>query len=138
MQNYNSNMQFIHKKPKHIKWIFVFYLFLFIGLILYFSVIKIYSKLNCKAIVINNNLVISSSINDINKLVKSKYFKINDKKYTFNVLNYSNIYNNGNINLQDIEISSSYKNKKENQIIDLTFYYDEEKIIKKIVKGVLQ
>lgn len=133
-----TNIKFIYEKPKKYTIIFVIYILLIIFFIILSFNIKIYSKLKVKTTLLEDKIVVPMILDNVDKIEKSTFLKLNDKKYNFKILEYGEIYNNGNLNIQDIVIDSKINKKFENQIFELTFYYDEEKIIKKIVKGVLE
>ena len=133
-----TNMKFIYEKPKKYTIIFAIYILLIIFFIILSFNIKIYSKLKVKATLLEDKVVVPMILDNVDKIEKSTFLKLADKKYNFKILEYGKIYNNGNLNIQDIVIDSKINKKFENQIFKLTFYYDEEKMIKKIVKGVLE
>ena len=133
-----TNMKFIYEKPKKYTIIFAIYILLIILFIILSFNIKIYSKLKVKATLLEDKVVVPMILDNVDKIEKSTFLKLADKKYNFKILEYGKIYNDGNVNIQDIVIDSKINKKFENQIFELTFYYDEEKMIKKIVKGVLE
>ena len=138
MEKYNNDIAFIYTHPKKIKWILILYTVCSISLIFTFCITKTYSKIKYKAIVEKDCLMISASVTNIDFLSKSDYFKIDDKQYEIDNIVYGEIYNNGQINIQDLKITSSYKNDSRNQVIDVEFYYNKENTLKKIAKGVLR
>ena len=138
MQEYNSNLKFIYEKPKKYNFIIIIYLILIFYFLIYCLVMKTYSKLEVKATWNNKNIIIPMILDNVNKIEKSDFLKIDGKKYNFKIEEYGEIYNNGEINLQDLKISSKINKKLENQVIEITFYYDKELLLKKIVKGVLE
>ena len=133
-----ANMKFIYEKPKKYTIIFVIYILLIIFFIILSFNIKIYSKLKVKATLLEDKVVVPIILDNVDKIEKSTFITLDDKKYNFKILEYGKIYNDGNVSIQDVVIDSKISKKLENQIFELTFYYDEEKIIKKIVKGVLE
>ena len=133
-----TNIKFIYEKPKKYTIIIVIYILLIIFFIILSFNIKIYSKLKVKATLLEDKIVFPMILDNIEKIEKSTFLKLADKKYNFKILEYGKIYNDGNVNIQDIVIDSKINKKFENQIFELTFYYDEEKMIKKIIKGVLE
>lgn len=138
MQEYNKNLKFIYEKPKKYNLLIITYICLMIIFLIYALSIKKYSKFETKAILINNEIIIPTVLENVNLIEKSEYFKLDSNKYTFKIKEYGKIYNNKEINLQDLTISSNIDKKLENQIFNITFYYDNELIIKKIVEGVLE
>ncbi len=133
-----NELNFIYKKPKLFNKMFTFYLLLFLIFLLMLTQIKIPSHLKTNAIVNDKCLIIPSSFTDVKNIVNSKYFIIDNKKYNFKINDIGKLYINGDYNLQDIQIVSNYKNTNINQIIEIDFYYENEKVINKIIKGVLQ
>lgn len=133
-----TNIKFIYEKPKKYTIIFVIYILLIIFFIILSFNIKIYSKLKVKATLLEDKIVVPMILDNVDKIEKSTFLKLDDKKYNFKILEYGEIYNDGNVNIQDVVIESKIDKKLKNQIFELTFYFDEEKIIKKIVKGVLE
>lgn len=133
-----DNFKFIYEKPKKYNIVLLIYILLLIFLIIFSSTIKCYSKLKVKATFIDDEIIIPIILDNTKVIEKSDFLKIDDKKYNFEILEYGEIYNDGDVNIQDIIINSNISKKLENQVFELTFYYDEELLIKKIVKGVLK
>ena len=138
MKKYNLNYNFVYKKPKRFIVLILIYVFLFNVVILFLLFNKGFSKKTYKGVIDDNKIVVVVSALDTYNLTKSSYVKIGDKKEKFSIREISEIYNDGNLNLQDIIIN--YKNSKnnKNQLVDVTFYYDYDYKIKKIVRGVLK
>ena len=138
MKKYNLNYNFVYKKPKRFIVLILIYVFLFNVVILFLLFNKGFSKKTYKGVIEDNKIVVVVSALDTYNLTKSSYVKIGDKKEKFSIREISEIYNDGNLNLQDIIIN--YKNSKnnKNQLVDVTFYYDYDYKIKKIVRGVLK
>lgn len=133
-----DNLKFIYEKPKKHNIVLLIYILLMIFLIIFSSTIKCYSKLKVKATFLDDKIIIPIMLDNTEVIEKSVFLKIDDKKYNFKIMEYSEIYNDGDVNIQDIIISSNISEKLENQVFELTFYYDKELLIKKIVKGVLE
>ena len=138
MKKYNLNYNFVYKKPKIFIVLLLIYVFLFNVVILFLLFNKGFSKKTYKGEIDDNKIVVVVSALDTYNLTKSSYVKIGDKKEKFSIREISEIYKNGNLNLQNIIIN--YKNSKnnKNQLVDVTFYYDYDYKIKKIVRGVLK
>ncbi len=138
MKKYDSNIKFIYSKPKPSTVVILFYM-IFLNLVIILALTKeVYSKIQVKGIVTNSNIVIPTTLDNISKISISDKLKIDSKEYKFKILNYSELYTEGNVNIQDVIINSDVKNKKDNQVIDITFYYNKEKLIKKIWRGVFK
>ena len=138
MKKYNLNYNFVYKKPKKFIALILIYIFLF-GIVIPILLFKKgFSKKIYKGVIEDNKIVVVVSALDTYNLTKSSYIKIGDKKEKFSIREISETYNDGNLNLQDIIIN--YKNNKndKNQLVDVTFYYDYDYKIKKIVRGVLK
>lgn len=127
----NLDFKFIYDKPKKYNAVLNIYVFLLILMMITIMSLKIYSKFEVKATLINDKVVIPMILQNIEIVEKSDFFKIDGKKYDFKIAEYSEIYNNGEMNIQDITLDSKISKKLNNQIITLTFYYDYEFIIKK-------
>ena len=138
MKNNDSDIKFIYNKPSLPIFLIIFYI-LFIGTTIVFALYKdSYDKLSVKGIVDNNTIVIPTTIDNVTNISKSKKMKIDDKYHKFKINNYSEIYNEGNINVQDVIVSSDVTNKMNNQVLDITFYYNKEPMYKKILRGVFK
>ena len=71
-----------------------------------------------------------------NSLANNLFLAINNSLFILDSFKYSDIYSNGNINVQEIQFTNKMK-KENNEIVEITFYYNKDLIIKKIMKGVL-
>ena len=129
-------MKFVYTKPLSFKILICIYLILLVIIVPYLLKYKTYSKIRLKGIINNNQIIIPTEISDISNIKKSEKISLdNEKNLNFKIDNFSEVYNDGNINLQDITISCDVKNKIENEIINITFYYDKDYVYKKILKG---
>lgn len=138
MKTYNKHIKFIYDKPKKIIFVISLYFVVFTLFILLAMFTKIYNKVELKGIVLDNKIIIPSTLDNISLVSKSKKIKIDNKYYKFKILEYSEVYNDGNINLQDVTLSSNIKNKSNNQVVEITFYYNYERLFKKLLRGVLK
>ena len=138
MKSYNNNMNFIYAKP-HLLNLTPFFCYILIILSFLFLLnYKSYSKIHIKGIVSNNKIIVPTSTYNISNIKNSKKMKIDNRLTNFKIYEFSEIYNDGNINLQDVVIQVDFKNKLENEVVDLTFYYNKDYIVKKILKGVFK
>ena len=133
-----DNLLFIYKPPKKFNIIIFAYIIFLTLLLLYIFSHKIYSKKILKGIVSENQIVIPINYLDSKIVSKSNFIKIDNRRYNLDVLEVSEIYNDGNVNIQDLKIKFNNKNYFDNQVIEVTFYYEYDYIIKKIVRGVLE
>ena len=138
MKNYNPDSLIIYRNPKSFKLIIIIYLLIVSLLIFWCFSSKIYSKKIYKGIIKKDQIVVPINVLDSNKVLKSSYIKVNDKKYNLNIKNVGNIYYEDNINIQDIIISFTNKKYYENQVVDVYFYYENDYVFKKILKGVMK
>ena len=59
--------------------------------------------------------------------------EINNNEYSYKIDNISNLLNDNYQNYQVYTLKTNI-NLKENEVVQITFYYNKEKIIKKILK----
>lgn len=80
----------------------------------------------------NDYLLISVPIENSDAVINGEYVIINNKKYTYKVMEISELKVNSYQNYQDYKlwINTEFK---QNEVLKITFYYDKEKIYKKIV-----
>lgn len=113
----------------------VFLIIMAISIIVFISVlnIKVYDVYNTYAIYQNSHLILNIPINYSDTITNAEYFKIDDEKYEFEVLSVSEILvdTNAMINYQEVIISYD-KVMPENTIVNVSIYYDQEKVLEKI------
>ena len=113
----------------------VFLIIMAISIIVFISVlnIKVYDVYNTYAIYQNSHLILNIPINYSDTITNAEYFKIDDEKYEFEVLSVSEILVDTNtmINYQEVIISYD-KVMPENTIVNVSIYYDQEKVLEKI------
>lgn len=113
----------------------VFLIIIAISIIVFISVlnIKVYDVYNTYAIYQNSHLILNIPINYSDTITNAEYFKIDDEKYEFEVLSVSEILvdTNAMINYQEVIISYD-KVMPENTIVNVSIYYDQEKVLEKI------
>ncbi|MBE6160778.1 MAG: hypothetical protein E7158_00960 [Firmicutes bacterium] len=137
MKTYN-NMNFIYSKPFSLMFLLIFYITIIVLSFLLILNYKTYSKIHIKGIISKNELIVPVNTSNISVIKKSKKIKIDNTVSNFKIYEFSEIYNDGNTSLQDVIIKTNIQNKKENEIVDLTFYFDKDYIVKKILKGVFK
>jgi len=95
-------------------------------------VLSTYSSFAFMALYKDGALIIDVPINNSDAVNKGNFIKVQNSKYTYEVLETGNIKTVNYINYQEykIKINESFK---ENQVIEVTFYYKKQKIIKKIL-----
>ena len=133
-----NNYLFINKKPKNFFILNIIYLILFVSAIIFLSFLKTYDKKVLKGVVINNQIVIPINVLDEKIITGSKYIKIDNRKYNLDIIEISEVYSDGNINMQDVKIKFNNKKYFDNQIVEVTIYYEYDYLIKKIVRGVFE
>ena len=97
--------------------------------------IEIYDVYNTYAYYKEGNIVLNIPINYSDTILNGEYFKIDDEKSDLEVLYVSDILIDTDtlVNYQEIIIASS-KNYPENLIINISIYYNKEKVLDKIKK----
>ena len=97
--------------------------------------IEIYDVYNTYAYYKEGNIVLNIPINYSDTILNGEYFKIDDEKSDLEVLYVSDILINTDtlVNYQEVIVASS-KNYPENLIINISIYYNKEKVLDKIKK----
>jgi len=131
-----EDLNFVYGKHKKLKIIFIFYLFIVMSIISFFLFLKIPNKYITNGIIKDNYIVLTENVLNAKKISQSYQYKINNSLFILDSFKYSDIYSNGNINVQEIQFTNKMK-KENNEIVEITFYYNKDLIIKKIMKGVL-
>lgn len=131
-----EDLNFVYGKHKKLKIIFIFYLILVMSIISFFLFFKIPNKYITNGIIKDNYIVLTENVLNAKKISQSYQYKINNSLFILDSFKYSDIYSNGNINVQEIQFTNKMK-KENNEIVEITFYYNKDLIIKKIMKGVL-
>ncbi len=126
--NYNFE-DLLHVEYKKYITQFVFLIALCLVIVLSIKC-SVYSFKEFSGIYKNNLLEITYQIED-KYLFENGYIKINNEKYNFGVLEYSEIFVLGEIYYQTVylEIEEEFNN---NQLLDITLFYNKERIIIKI------
>ena len=131
-----EDLNFVYGKHKKLKIIFIFYLIIVMSIISFFLFFKIPNKYITNGIIKDNYIVLTENVLNAKKISQSYQYKINNSLFVLDSFKYSDIYSNGNINVQEIQFTNKTK-KEKNEIVEITFYYNKDLIIKKIMKGVL-
>ena len=121
----------------HLYHVFIIVTIIVLIISIFLLNIKVYNAFNTKGYIKNNKLVINIPIENSNIIINGKYLKIDNKKYNYEIENISEILLSNNINYQEV-ILNMENDFKENTIIDVTIYYDLEKVatkIKRIIYG---
>lgn len=97
--------------------------------------IEIYDVYNTYAYYKEGNIVLNIPINYSDTILNGEYFKIDDEKSDLEVLYVSDILIDTDtlVNYQEVIIASS-KNYPKNLIINISIYYNKEKVLDKIKK----
>lgn len=95
--------------------------------------IEIYDVYNTYAYYKEGNIVLNIPINYSDTILNGEYFKIDDEKSDLEVLYVSDILIDTDtlVNYQEVIVASS-KNYPENLIINISIYYNKEKVFDKI------
>ena len=120
-------------KPNYNK-MYIFFIITLVGLFIFTLNLKIYDTFKLKGIVNNNLILINLPIKYSDTIVKGKFVKIDNKKYSYQIKNISTIKidKSNLIEYQTIEIKVS-KKIYQNEIINLIIYFQKEKLINKII-----
>lgn len=131
-----EDLNFVYGKHKKLKIIFIFYLIIVMSIISFYLFLKIPNKYITNGIIKDNYIVLTENVLNAKKISQSYQYRINNSLFVLDSFKYSDIYSNGNINVQEIQFTNKTK-KENNEIVEITFYYNKDLIIKKIMKGVL-
>ena len=109
-------------------------IFIIVGILVILNV-EIYDVYNTYAYYREGNMVLNIPINYSDTILNGKYFKIDDEKVDLEVLYVSDILINTDtlVNYQEIIVSSK-NDYPENLIINISIYYNKEKVLDKIKK----
>lgn len=97
--------------------------------------IEVYDVYNTYAIYKNDNLILNMPITYSDTIKNAKYLKIDDEKHEFHILYISEILldTSSMTNYQEVVISSDLK-LTTNTLVNISIYYNKEKVIEKIKK----
>lgn len=107
-------------------------IFIIVGILVILNV-EIYDVYNTYAYYREGNMVLNIPINYSDTILNGKYFKIDDEKVDLEVLYVSDILINTDtlVNYQEIIVASK-NDYPENLIINISIYYNKEKVLDKI------
>lgn len=107
-------------------------IFIIVGILVILNV-EIYDVYNTYAYYREGNMVLNIPINYSDTILNGKYFKIDDEKVDLEVLYVSDILINTDtlVNYQEIIVASK-NDYPENLIINISIYYNKEKVFDKI------
>ena len=88
---------------------------------------------NTYAYYTNNSLLLNIPIESSDTLNNMEYIKINDEKYIVKELEIGPMLQNNYINYQEVKFMIN-EEFEENQVLKISIYYNNEKIIKKVKK----
>lgn len=91
-----------------------------------------YSSFNCEAFYNDELLSITVLYDDADVISLGSKLKIDDEIYSYEVMNYGEVFAVGNYYYQQINLKIDL-NFSQNQVIDLTILYDYEKMIDKLL-----
>ena len=93
---------------------------------------KAYSSYKTYGIYLDNHLYVDIPIDNSDAVKKGIYLKIDDQKYDIEIEEISDLQVEGNINYQTYSLKS-FTEYKNNQVVEITFYYNKQRMIKKII-----
>ena len=144
MTNYSVNNKeyLISVKPsfKYIPTIIIIALIIVSFSIFYFKTYDIYKTKGYLMCDDKCNIIISVNIDDINKVLKPNYIKLNDEEINYNNISVGDIQvdDKNKINIQNVNIEvNQLDNDKLNTIQDVKIYSNYESIFNKIKKIVV-
>ena len=126
--NYASLNYLTYKK--HVLLIFLF-IIIITSFVISFNT-KAYSSYKTYGIYLDNHLYVDIPIDNSDAVKKGIYLKIDDQKYDIEIEEISDLQVEGNINYQTYSLKS-FTEYKNNQVVEITFYYNKQRMIKKII-----
>ena len=91
-----------------------------------------YDRYTTYAVYKDNNLQVNVPINEIDNVLKSEYIMSDKQAYSFSINYISDLEIENMVNYQYIYLNNGVK-YLDNQVIEITFYYDKQRLIKKII-----
>ena len=119
-------------KYKNVSFMIVILTISIIALILS-CFLSTYDKYTVSGIWENNSIAINLPINNSDAVINGKFIKIDNKNYSYNIKSISKLQEYNFINYQTYMINIS-QDFIDNQVLNITFYYNKQRIIQKIIK----
>ncbi len=129
MQHSYASLYYLTYK-KHVLLIILF-IIIITSFVISFNT-KAYSSYKTYGIYLDNHLYVDIPTDNSDVVKKGSYLKIDDEKYDIQIEEISDLQVEGNINYQTYSLKS-FREYKNNQIVEMTFYYNKQRIIKKII-----
>lgn len=126
----NNYYELLNIKYKNHIIIYLILIIIFILLIVSLN-IDSYDEYKTYGVYKNKTLIVSIPVINSDNLLTGKYLQINNKKYNYEINKISDLYVENYINYEDFEINIE-KSFLENEVVEITFYSNKEKMIKKI------
>lgn len=130
---YNNYQRLLNIKCHKLSMLLIVFILLIIFSI-YLGNLEVYERYNLMGIYKENYLYVNVPLENSDTIIKAEYLCINRKKYKFKISNISDLlYDYSlNVNYQEI-IMNIEKVFLENELVNITFYYNKEKLYKKII-----
>ncbi|MEG0794424.1 MAG: hypothetical protein RSG95_01375 [Bacilli bacterium] len=132
MNNMYNNYQKLLKIKHHNYFLLIVIITLISVFICYISNYKIYDKFNTYGVYKNGAIILNVEMEYSDTLFENNILKINKKEVDYEIVSLSDLLFDKNINYQEV-ILKTKETYQENKILNLTFYYNKEKIFKKII-----
>ncbi|MEG0976962.1 MAG: hypothetical protein RSF02_00225 [Bacilli bacterium] len=132
MNNIYNNYQKLLKIKHHNYFLLIVIITLISVFISYISNYKIYDKFNTYGVYKNGAIILNVEMEYSDTLFENNILKINKKEVDYEIVSLSDLLFDKNINYQEV-ILKTKETYQENKILNLTFYYNKEKIFKKII-----
>ena len=126
---YNSLYQIPYTKNLYLISLIIIFMVSFIIL----CTGKVYSSYKTYGIYLDNHFYVDVPTFNSDAVKKGEYVKIEDKKYAIEIDEISDLQNMNNINYQTYSLKA-YKEYQNKEVVEITFYYNKQRIIQKIIK----
>jgi len=129
---FNNKYALLNFKQKYSLWLIIS--LLLFGLICFLTIyLKTYDSFKCSGLYLNKKISITVPSSETKNIIKSDYLKVDNKKYNFSIesvseMEYDWVTNNS---YQNIILTTS-KSYIENEVLDITFYKNKQRIITKL------
>lgn len=111
-------------------------IYLFVVLIISLLIISfkftVYSTKSYNALFEKDNLTIILPYDDVENLKNSEYLMINEDKYDFEIISFSEVYSVGEYYYQTATFTVD-EDFLENEIVEIKVFYNKDKMINKII-----